>query len=47
MPDALPLPILEKYLNAMKSPAYEAVASTGAGVFDTLRAISKLVISKL
>jgi signal recognition particle receptor subunit beta len=47
MPDSLPLPILEKYLNAMKFPAYEAVASTGAGVFDTLRAISKLVISKL
>ena len=47
MPDALPLPILEKYLNAMKFPAYEAVASTGSGVFDTLRAISKLVISKL
>ena len=47
MPDALPLPILEKYLNSMKVPAYEAVASTGVGVFDTLRSISKMVISKL
>jgi mutual gliding-motility protein MglA len=47
MPDSLPLPVLEKYLNAMKFPSYEAVASTGGGVFDTLRAISKLVISKL
>lgn len=47
MPDALPLPILEKYLNSMKVPAYEAVASRGVGVFDTLRSISKMVISKL
>jgi mutual gliding-motility protein MglA len=47
MPDSLPLPVLEKYLNAMKFPSYEAVASTGGGVFDTLRAISKMVISKL
>ncbi len=46
-PDALPLPILERYLNSMKVPSYEAVASTGVGVFDTLRAISKQVISKL
>jgi signal recognition particle receptor subunit beta len=47
MPDALPLPILEKYLNSMGFPSYEGVASTGVGVFDTLRAISKMVISKL
>lgn len=46
-PDALPLEIMEKYLNSMKAPAYEAVASTGVGVFDTLRSISKLVIGKL
>ena len=47
MPDSLPLEILEKYLNSMKVPAYEAVASKGVGVFDTLRTISKIVISKL
>lgn len=47
MPDALPLEILEKYLNSMKVPAYEAVASKGVGVFDTLRTISKIVIGKL
>ena len=46
-PDALPLPILEKYLNSMGFPAFEAVASSGGGVFDTLRTISKMVISKL
>lgn len=47
MPDSLPLEIMEKYLNSMKIPAYEAVASKGTGVFDTLRNISKMVISKL
>ena len=47
MPDALPLEILEKYLNSMKIPAYEAVAAKGVGVFDTLRTISKIVIGKL
>ena len=47
VPDVLPLEILEKYLNAMKAPAYESIASRGVGVFDTLRTVSKLVISKL
>ena len=47
MPDALPLEILEKYLNSMKVPSYEAIASKGVGVFDTLRTISKQVIGKL
>ncbi len=47
MPDALPLEVLEKYLNSMKVPAYEAVAAKGVGVFDTLRTISKIVIGKL
>lgn len=46
-PDALPLDIMEKYLNSMNVPAYEAVAYKGVGVFDTLRSISKMVISKL
>ncbi|MBF6612022.1 MAG: gliding-motility protein MglA [Chloroflexi bacterium] len=47
MPDALPLEILEKYLNSMRVPAYEAVAHKGVGVFDTLRTISKEIVSKL
>ncbi len=47
MPDALPLEILEKYMNSMKIPSYEAVAAKGVGVFDTLRTISKIVIGKL
>jgi hypothetical protein len=47
LPTALPVPVLDKYLNGMQWVRYEAVATTGVGVFDTLKAISKLVISKL
>lgn len=48
MPNAIPIEQLDHYLNSsIKVPAYEAVASKGVGVFDTLKAISKLVISKL
>jgi hypothetical protein len=47
LPNALPVNVLDKYLNGMKWTRYEAVATTGVGVFDTLKAISKLVISKL
>jgi hypothetical protein len=31
----------------MKAPAYESIAHRGVGVFDTLRTVSKVVISKL
>jgi hypothetical protein len=47
LPTALPVHVLDKYLNGMKWQRYEAVATTGVGVFDTLKSISKLVISKL
>ena len=47
LPTALPVAVLDKYLNPFKWPRFEATASQGAGVFDTLKAISKLVISKL
>jgi signal recognition particle receptor subunit beta len=47
LPNALPTAVLDKYLNPLSWQRYEAVASTGVGVFDTLKAISKLVISKL
>jgi hypothetical protein len=44
---SLPVPTLDKYLNTLHWQRYEAVATTGAGIFDTLKAISKLVISRL
>ncbi len=47
IPNALPVEVLDKYLNGMKWQRFEAVASTGVGIFDTLKAISRLVISKL
>lgn len=47
MPGALPSPVMDKYLNPLHWQRYDAVATTGVGVFDTLKAISKLVISKL
>ncbi len=45
--NALPVDVLDRYLNSIQVPRFEAVAAKGVGVFDTLKAISKLVISKL
>jgi len=45
--NALPVEIMDRYLNSIKVPRFEASAAKGTGVFDTLKAISKLVISKL
>jgi signal recognition particle receptor subunit beta len=47
VPTALPVPILDRYLNSIKVPRFEAVARDGTGVFETLRAICKLVTNKL
>jgi mutual gliding-motility protein MglA len=46
-PSALPIPILERYLNRRRVPSFEAVAYQGRGVFATLRAISKNVMAQL
>ena len=47
LPTALPTPVLDRYLNTIKVPRFEAAAINGDGVFETLRAISKLVVNKL
>lgn len=52
LPNALPVAVLDKYLRYRGADSnlverFEAIASSGRGVFDTLKAISKLVISKL
>ncbi|MGB9723343.1 MAG: GTP-binding protein [Chloroflexia bacterium] len=52
LPNALPVAVLDRYLRYRTGDGnlverFEAVATTGKGVFDTLKAISKLVISKL
>lgn len=47
MPSALPLPVLERYLNRRRVPSFESVASDGKGVYATLRSISKRVMANL
>jgi hypothetical protein len=38
---------LRQLLNPMGVPDYEANARAGIGVFDTLKAVSKLVLTEL
>lgn len=47
LPNISPVEELEQHLNPDRVPAYEAVATTGVGVFDTLKAVAKLVIKSL
>ena len=47
LPDALPRQVLEDQLNFRGAPSFEAVASAGEGVFETLRGISELVLRRL
>ena len=47
MPSALPVNVLERYLNRRRVPSFEAVACSGTGVYSTLRAISKRVMAQL
>lgn len=47
MPSALPVAVLDRYLNRRHVPSFEAIASEGKGVFATLRTISKNVMAQL
>ena len=47
LPNVVPLEEMKKALNPRSVPDYEAVAMEGSGVFDTLKAIAKLVIMEL
>src|SRR2546423_964545 len=48
LPNASPIPTLREVLNPqLKVPEFEAVAATGIGVFDTLKAVAKLVLTEL
>jgi signal recognition particle receptor subunit beta len=47
LPNSAPLEELKKVLNPTNVPEYEAVATTGVGVFDTLKAVAKLVLTEL
>jgi signal recognition particle receptor subunit beta len=47
LPEVASVDELRQLLNPTKVPEYEAVARTGVGVFDTLKAVAKLVLSEL
>jgi signal recognition particle receptor subunit beta len=47
LPNVVPLEEMKKALNPRRVPDFEAVATDGTGVFDTLKAIAKLVIMEL
>ena len=47
LPNAAPLTELEEVCNPKKAASFEAVATKGVGVFDTLKAVAKLVLTAL
>jgi signal recognition particle receptor subunit beta len=47
LPNVATVQELDANLNPTRVPAFEAVATRGIGVFDTLKAVSKLVIKSL
>ena len=47
LPNAAPLDQLREVLNPTKAPEFEACATSGAGVFDTLKAVAKSVLTEL
>jgi signal recognition particle receptor subunit beta len=47
LPNAVSVEELRQVLNSGSIPDFEAVARTGVGVFDTLKAVSKLVLTEL
>jgi signal recognition particle receptor subunit beta len=47
LPNAAPLDELNRLLNAQGAPSYEACATVGTGVFETLKAVAKDVLTDL
>ena len=47
LPNVAGMDELRQMLNKSNVPDFEAVARTGVGVFDTLKAVAKLVLSEL
>ena len=47
LPNAAPLEELQRLLNPMGAPEFEACATTGQGVFETLKATAKGVLADL
>jgi hypothetical protein len=47
LPSAAPVEQLREMFNESNVPEFEAVATTGYGVFNTLKAVAKLVLTEL
>ena len=47
LPNVIPMDDLASELQKKGEPVFEAVATTGAGVFDTLKAVAKQVLTEL
>ena len=47
LPTAMPADEMYRRLNIKREPTFEAVATTGAGVFDTLKAVARQVLMDL
>jgi len=47
MPGCVPMDELRQQLNPQNAPDFEAIAPQGVGVFDTLKAVAKLVLQEL
>ena len=47
LPTAIPAEEMYRQLNFKGEPTFEAVAMNGTGVFDTLKAVAKLVLTEL
>ena len=47
LPNVATIEELRRLLNPSSVPEYQAVAPTGVGVFDTLKAVAKLVLTEL
>jgi mutual gliding-motility protein MglA len=47
LPTAVPVEEMYRQLNFKSEPTFEAIATNGTGVFDTLKAVAKLVLTEL
>lgn len=47
LPNPIPVKVLHEQLNTFGAEEFEAVAVNGVGVFDTLKAVSKLILKSL
>ena len=47
LPNIVPIEEMDKLLNHRNVPWFEAIATTGKGVFETLKAVAKLVLLEL